>query len=1001
MPSLPTVSSDIPRDLRQFIDRLRENIDGRGLDEIITARKLVAAGLAQYAGGNLGSATGNQIFATPPAPINLDADGAIANIIVTWDKAPYQGHAYTEIWAAQQTAEQAAADPEQYPDLGEANLVGMAPGSVWVHNIGAGGSRWYWARFVNVEGVAGAFNAVDGLRGDTGQDPAYLIGLLSSQISESELAQTLTDRINLIDGGEDLAGSVAARMATIQGQVNELLNLPTWDSSTAYAEDDQVVYEGFLYSALAASTNVTPGTDATKWEKIGEYSTLGAAVAAHTTQIDTLQDADTSRISEISTLASQLRGDYVGDDVSLVAQGLIHSEREARSAADTALASEIETFTAFANTKSRVFYQATEPSPTADKPLSPGDLWIDTAVTLADDYIEGDYAINSMRMYRYDGTEWVNAMDFGFADWFSAIRSEKTSRVTEDEALAVSIQSLVTSTENSLATINSTLSTQTTDISSVASDITTLTATVDSNEEALSAAITAESTARANQDSAIATSISQVQASLGDDLSAAVALETSARVLADGSINAKNTIKIDNAGHISGYGLISSTNNATPTAEFGIRADSFWIAPPSISSNMAPDRDLFKGKVWVDTSGSENVTKYYTGSSWSTEPQALPFVVRSTPTTINSEPVSPGVYINDAWIANGTISNAKIGNAAIDDAKIAAMDAAKITTGFIDAARIEAGSLDATKIDTRGLSIKDNNGNVILAAGTPLAASNIEGLGPLATFSDLAIGDISGTGELAKLDEVGQEELENGLAGLIDGKVETWFQNSDPSLAWTSNADRSSHLGDLWWKTNENKLYRYKYASGYKWEVLTDELINTAVSAAATAQDTADGKRRVFVSNPTTPYDVGDLWDRGPTTGLYRCKVGRNSGTYKGSDWAKVADETSKNTASKVLNQTDFATLDSITAENISTFISNGAITNAYIGNTIQSASYDADDNTGWLIDKQGKMIMNNATFRGDIDVVGAKNTNRLNITSEKIEVIDSNNKVRVRIGKL
>ena len=38
MPSLPTVTSDIPRDLRQYLDRVRENIDGTGLDELITAR---------------------------------------------------------------------------------------------------------------------------------------------------------------------------------------------------------------------------------------------------------------------------------------------------------------------------------------------------------------------------------------------------------------------------------------------------------------------------------------------------------------------------------------------------------------------------------------------------------------------------------------------------------------------------------------------------------------------------------------------------------------------------------------------------------------------------------------------------------------------------------------------------------------------------------------------------------------------------------------------------
>jgi hypothetical protein len=789
-------------------------------------------------------------------------------------------------------------------------------------------------------------------------------------------------------------------MATIQGQVNELLNLPTWDSSTAYAVDDQIVYEGFLYVALASSTNITPGTDATKWEKIGEYSTLGAAVAAHTTQIDTLQDADTSRISEISTLASQLRGDYVGSDVALLAQGLLHSEREARSSADTALASEIETFTAFANTKSRVFYQAGAPTPTEDAPLSPGDLWIDTDVTLADDYIEGDYSISSMRMYRYDGTAWVDAMDFGFADWFSAIRSEKTSRVTEDEALATSIQSLVTSTNNSLATINSTLSTHTTDISSNASDVTSLTSTVGSNKTALEAALEVERQTRSTQDSALSSQITTAQASLGGDITAAVSTETSARVAADGAIKAKNTVKIDAAGHVSGYGLISSGNTANPTSEFGIKADSFFIAPPASHSASAPTTNLYKGKVWVDTRGEVDVTKYYTGSTWSTDPQNLPFIVRSSPATINGVLAPPGVYITEAFIADGTISNAKIGQLAVDDAKIAAMDAAKITTGFLDAARIAVGALDATKIDTRGLSLKDDNGNIILQAGTPLKQNMVEDLGALASYNTITLAKVDDAGDMAGKDSVNHADLSSELAGTLDGKVESFFMSSDPQLGWSTDDEKSLHLGDFWWRTDSKTLHRYRYSGGtYNWEELHDQTALDAYTTASTALDTADGKRRVFVSTPTTPYDVGDLWDRGATVGLYRCKTGKGTGSYNGAHWQKVADTTSENAAASIAGQGDFATLDAITKENISTYIANGAITNAYIGNTIQSANYSATE--GWKIDKAGAMTMNNATFRGSLDIIGNNNTNRLNITNTKIEVIDSSNQVRVRIGKL
>ena len=417
MPSLPTVTSDIPRDLRQYLDRVRENIDGTGLDELITARKLIAAGLAQYAGGSLSSTSGGTLYGTPPAPLNLDADGALLNIIVTWDKPVYNGHAYTEIWAAPQSVAQAAASPEQYPDLGESILVGMAPGSVWAHNLGGGASRWYWARFVNIEGLAGPFNLVDGTRGDTATDPAHLISLLSNQIAEGQLATALTNRINLIDGGETLAGSVAARMATIQGQVNSLLNLPTWDATTTYAIGDQVVYNGFLYAALAATTNVIPSSDATKWQEIGQYSTIGAAVAAHTNQLTLLTNEDVALAQSTTSLAAQMRGTYDGTDLSLLSQGLIFDERVARAGETSALAQTVNTVSAFVNTKTRTFYQADQPTGTTEQPLNVGDMWIDTDITYADDYIAGDYVVQSNRMYRYDGTNWVEAMDFGFADF--------------------------------------------------------------------------------------------------------------------------------------------------------------------------------------------------------------------------------------------------------------------------------------------------------------------------------------------------------------------------------------------------------------------------------------------------------------------------------------------------------------------------------------------------------------------------------------------------------
>ena len=52
-----------------------------------------------------------------------------------------------------------------------------------------------------------------------------------------------------------------------------------WNSGTAYVAYDTVSYNGSSYVAIAGSTNVTPGTDPTKWELIAQKGDTGATGA--------------------------------------------------------------------------------------------------------------------------------------------------------------------------------------------------------------------------------------------------------------------------------------------------------------------------------------------------------------------------------------------------------------------------------------------------------------------------------------------------------------------------------------------------------------------------------------------------------------------------------------------------------------------------------------------------------------------------------------------------
>lgn len=126
----------------------------------------------------------------------------------------------------------------------------------------------------------------------------------------------------------------------------------------------------------------------------------------------------------------------------------------------------------------------------------------------------------------------------------------------------------------------------------------------------------------------------------------------------------------------------------------------------------------------------------------------------------------------------------------------------------------------------------------------------------------------------------------------IDGKIETWFQTSDPASNWTTDAEKAKHVGDMWYNSSTKSLscYRktFRFVNGtatvvYFWRTIEDKKAIDAYDAASKAQDTADGKRRVFVAQPYPPYDVGDLWVDGKE--LRRCITARASGSWNTNDW--------------------------------------------------------------------------------------------------------------------
>ena len=240
----------------------------------------------------------------------------------------------------------------------------------------------------------------------------------------------------------------------------------------------------------------------------------------------------------------------------------------------------------------------------------------------------------------------------------ASILNETTARTNADTALASSITALTSVVDGNTAAITSEATTRATADSALSTQLNTLSSVVDENI----AAISSEATTRANADSALSSSITTLQTTVNGNTTS---IQTNATSI-DG-IQAKYTVKIDNNGYVSGYGLISTQNNATPTAEFAVIADRFSIAPVATNPNA------------VDGS---------------------PFFVITAPQVIGGVTIPAGTYMKAAFIHDATITTAKIADAAITNAKIfdATIQTAKIQDAAITNAKIQNAAITNAKI---------------------------------------------------------------------------------------------------------------------------------------------------------------------------------------------------------------------------------------------------------------------------------------------------------------
>ncbi|QUB65268.1 hypothetical protein [Prevotella melaninogenica] len=107
-----------------------------------------------------------------------------------------------------------------------------------------------------------------------------------------------------------------------------------------------------------------------------------------------------------------------------------------------------------------------------------------------------------------------------------------------------------------------------------------------------------------------------------------------------------------------------------------------------------------------------------------------------------------------------------------------------------------------------------------------------------------------------------------------DRNITFYFGDAVPSLTnepaneWTDDETKEMHEHDVYYnrsyvETGGGRSYSFEknQDGSFAWKEITDADVLKSLEAAQRAQDTADGKRRVFVQAvPVPPYDAGDQW---------------------------------------------------------------------------------------------------------------------------------------------
>lgn len=226
--------------------------------------------------------------------------------------------------------------------------------------------------------------------------------------------------------------------------------------------------------------------------------------------------------------------------------------------------------------------------------------------------------------------------------------------------------------------------------------------------------------------------------------------------------------------------------------------------------------------------------------------------------------------------------------------------------------------INADYINTGALTVKDKSGNIIFYADMETGTVKISGdnvtiggkTAPEAISDAVKESKNYADGKVSDFAETVTKSVAD-LQNQIDGQIETFYYDYEPTLKnipasdWTTEDDKKKHEGDLFYWKSKGYAYRFfKDGDTWKWQLVQDTDVTKALQTASFAQSTANSKCRVFLTQPTPPYDTGDMWNQGQNGDILTCVVARGEGaSYVETDWQKLNKYTDDETANKALEE--------------------------------------------------------------------------------------------------